>query len=58
MQIKRRFVVAVVSACALAAQAASQGSTRRLVERQARAWENQDFTLAAADWLPTAVLLP
>jgi SnoaL-like domain len=35
---------------------AQQTATRQLVERQARAWEKQDFTLAASDWLPTAVL--
>src|SRR5271167_3767479 len=36
---------------------AQQTAARQLVERQARAWEKQDFTLAAADWLPTAVLM-
>ena len=36
---------------------AQQTAARQLVERQARAWENQDFTLAASDWLPTAVLM-
>ncbi len=56
MQFKRYLLVAVLSSCALAARAASQDSARQLVERQARAWEKQDFTLAAADWLPTAVL--
>jgi len=35
---------------------AQQTSVRQLVERQARAWEKQDFSLAASDWLPTAVL--
>jgi uncharacterized protein (TIGR02246 family) len=30
---------------------------RSLVERQARAWERNDFDLAAADWLPEGVLL-
>jgi ketosteroid isomerase-like protein len=35
---------------------AQQSSTRQLVERQARAWEKQDFSLAASDWLPNAVL--
>jgi ketosteroid isomerase-like protein len=35
----------------------TQESARQLVERQALAWEKQDFTLAAADWLPTAVLI-
>jgi ketosteroid isomerase-like protein len=36
---------------------AQQTSVRQLVERQARAWEKQDFTLAASDWLPTALLI-
>jgi ketosteroid isomerase-like protein len=36
---------------------AQQTSVRQLVERQARAWEMQDFNLAASDWLPTAVLI-
>jgi ketosteroid isomerase-like protein len=36
---------------------AQQTSARQLVERQARAWEKQDFTLAASDWLPTAVFM-
>ena len=36
---------------------AQQTAARHLVERQARAWEKRDFTLAAADWLPTAVLM-
>ena len=36
---------------------AQQTSVRQLVERQARAWEKEDFTLAASDWLPTAVLI-
>jgi uncharacterized protein (TIGR02246 family) len=35
---------------------AQQTSVRQLVERQAHAWEKQDFALAASDWLPTAVL--
>ena len=35
---------------------AQQTAARQLVERQATAWERQDFTLAASDWLPTAVL--
>ena len=35
----------------------AQQTARPLVERQARAWEKQDFTLAASDWLPTAVLM-
>src|SRR3954471_2965193 len=29
---------------------------RALVERQARAWERNDFDLAAGDWLPDGVL--
>ena len=36
---------------------AQQTAARQLVERQARAWEKRDFTLAASDWLPTAVLI-
>jgi ketosteroid isomerase-like protein len=36
---------------------AQQTTARQLVERQARAWEKQDFSLAASDWLPTAVLM-
>ena len=36
---------------------AQQTAARQLVERQARAWEKQDFALAASDWLPTAVLM-
>jgi ketosteroid isomerase-like protein len=35
---------------------AQQSSARQLVERQARAWEKEDFALAASDWLPTAIL--
>ena len=36
---------------------AQQTAARQLVERQARAWEKQDFTLAVSDWLPTAVFM-
>jgi ketosteroid isomerase-like protein len=36
---------------------AQQTAARQLVERQARAWEKQDFTLAASDWLPTAAFM-
>lgn len=36
---------------------AQQTAARQLVERQARAWEKQDFTLAASDWLPTGILI-
>jgi ketosteroid isomerase-like protein len=36
---------------------AQQSSARQLVERQARAWEKQDFSLAASDWLPTAAFM-
>jgi hypothetical protein len=40
-----------------AAQTAQRDFAGQLVDRQARAWEKQDFTLAASDWLPTAVLI-
>jgi uncharacterized protein (TIGR02246 family) len=30
---------------------------RALVERQARAWEGNDFDMAAGDWLPDGVLI-
>lgn len=30
---------------------------RQLIDRQAQAWERQDFSIAAADWLPTAELV-
>jgi ketosteroid isomerase-like protein len=30
---------------------------RQLIDRQAQAWEKQDFSIAAADWLPTAELV-
>jgi ketosteroid isomerase-like protein len=30
---------------------------RQLVDRQAQAWEKQDFGIAADDWLPTAELV-
>lgn len=39
------------------AQAAHPDWARQLVDRQARAWEKQDFNLAASDWLPNAVLI-
>jgi ketosteroid isomerase-like protein len=55
--VNRFLSLALLSTCALAAHAANPDSARQLVERQARAWEKQDFTLAAADWLPTAVLM-
>jgi ketosteroid isomerase-like protein len=53
--LKNLFLLLVlfVSAGAVAQQSAA----RQLVERQARAWEKQDFTLASGDWLPTAVLM-
>jgi hypothetical protein len=57
---KRFLLVALVLSSALAgkefcaAQTAHQDSARQLVDRQARAWEKQDFTLAASEWLPTA----
>jgi ketosteroid isomerase-like protein len=49
-------LLAVLFSCALAA-GAQQSAARQLVDRQARAWEKQDFTLAVSDWLPTAVLI-
>ena len=52
---KRCFLVATLLFSSLGM--AQQTSIRQLVERQARAWEKQDFTLAASDWLPTAVLI-
>jgi ketosteroid isomerase-like protein len=45
----------ILMSCA-ATGMAQQDSARALVERQARAWEKQDFTIAASDWLATAVL--
>jgi ketosteroid isomerase-like protein len=51
----KRFLIAAVLLSSAFANA-QQGSVRQLVDRQARAWEKQDFTLAASDWLPTAVL--
>ncbi len=47
-------LLAVIFSCAAGAQ---QTAARQLVDRQARAWEKQDFALAASDWLPTAVLI-
>jgi uncharacterized protein (TIGR02246 family) len=32
-------------------------AVQRMVERQARAWERNDFDLAAADWSPDEVLV-
>jgi uncharacterized protein (TIGR02246 family) len=32
-------------------------AVQRMVERQARAWERNDFDLAAADWSPDGVLV-
>jgi ketosteroid isomerase-like protein len=55
-QSKRILWAAMLLIFAQTLHAANPDSARRLVERQARAWEKQDFTLAAADWLPTAVL--
>ncbi len=49
-------LILVALLCAGAQVATAQDSARQLVERQARAWEKQDFNLAASDWLPTAVL--
>jgi ketosteroid isomerase-like protein len=52
---KRIFLAGILLSSALAGMA-QQDSARALVERQARAWEKEDFTIAASDWLPTAVL--
>jgi ketosteroid isomerase-like protein len=52
--IQRLLLLTLMLSSAMAG--AQQSSARQLVERQARAWEKQDFTLAASDWLPTAVL--
>ena len=46
----------LVFLCAGTQLATAQNSARELVDRQARAWEKQDFNLAASDWLPTAIL--
>ncbi len=55
MRNKSFFLVATLLVSALGM--AQQTSIKQLVERQARAWEKQDFSLAASDWLPTAVLI-
>ena len=52
---KNFFLLALLFTSALGL--AQQTAARQMVERQARAWEKQDFTLAASDWLPTAVLM-
>jgi ketosteroid isomerase-like protein len=58
MKQRKRFLwVVMLSMSALVLHAANPDSARQLVERQAHAWEKQDFTLAAGDWLPTAVLM-
>jgi len=54
-QTKNFFLLALLFTSALGL--AQQTAARQMVERQARAWEKQDFTLAASDWLPTAVLM-
>ena len=53
---RSRCLVFVVLLFSCAQLATAQDAARRLVERQARAWEKQDFNLAASDWLPNAVL--
>jgi len=50
------YLVVLLSSAVSFAQTAHEQFARQLVERQARAWEKQSFQLAAADWLPTAVL--
>jgi ketosteroid isomerase-like protein len=52
---KNFFLAAMLLTSALGLS--QQTAARQLVERQARAWEKQDFALAASDWLPTAVLM-
>jgi ketosteroid isomerase-like protein len=52
---KYLFLVGMLLTSALGV--AQQSAAMQLVDRQARAWEKQDFTLAASDWLPTAVLI-
>jgi ketosteroid isomerase-like protein len=53
---KRAFLV-ILLLVPTAVLAQTQTAARQLVERQARAWEKHDFTLAAADWLPGAILM-
>jgi uncharacterized protein (TIGR02246 family) len=38
-------------------QTDGEAKIHALVERQARAWERNDFDLAAGDWLPNGVLV-
>ena len=52
---KNFFLAAMLLTTALGLS--QQTTARQLVERQARAWEKQDFALAASDWLPKAVLM-
>ena len=40
-----------------AATATDHLKIRQLIARQAQAWEKQDFSIAAGDWLPTAQLV-
>jgi ketosteroid isomerase-like protein len=53
-KVNRIFFAAILLSPALGM--AQQTSATLLVERQARAWEKQDFTLASSDWLSTAML--
>jgi ketosteroid isomerase-like protein len=56
--VKRtKYVMLAVALLMSTVGVAQQTAAGQLVERQARAWEKQDFTLAASDWLPTAVLM-
>ncbi len=62
-QTKRFLLLAVLLSCSIAGKNFSAGqntqedSVRRLIDRQARAWEKQDFRIAASDWLPTGVFI-
>ena len=57
MKRTKSFLLAALLLTSAATGVAQQSAARQLVERQARAWEKQDFTLAASDWLSTAVLM-
>jgi len=53
---RSRYLVLAVLLISCVQLATAQDAARQLVERQARAWEKHDPTLAASDWLPNAVL--
>jgi ketosteroid isomerase-like protein len=50
------WIALLLSSALATAQTAHQEFAKQLVERQATAWEKEDFTLAQSDWLPAAVL--